>query len=73
MTRSTFLGEFEQLVLLALARLGDEAYGVAIRGEIERRVSFLNDVTVRRRVTLGSDDSWMTQTETLPPAKKTRY
>ena len=30
------LGEFEQLVLLALLRLGDEAYGVAIREEIER-------------------------------------
>jgi PadR family transcriptional regulator, regulatory protein PadR len=26
-----YLGEFEQLVLLALARLGDDAYGVTIR------------------------------------------
>jgi PadR family transcriptional regulator PadR len=26
-----YLGELEQLVLLALARLGDEAYGVTIR------------------------------------------
>lgn len=31
------LGEFEQLVLLALMRLGPEAYGVAIRDEIEKR------------------------------------
>ena len=31
------LGEFEQLVLLALMRLGSEAYGVAIRDEIERQ------------------------------------
>jgi len=31
------LGEFEQLVLLALVRLRDNAYGVTIRGEIERR------------------------------------
>jgi DNA-binding PadR family transcriptional regulator len=30
------LGEFEQLVLLALVRLGAEAYGVSIRDEIER-------------------------------------
>ena len=37
MTRSTFLGPFEQLVLLALARLGDDGYGVAVRGEISRR------------------------------------
>ena len=32
----TFLGEFEQLLLLALLRLGDEAYGVRIRQAIER-------------------------------------
>ena len=30
-------GEFEQLVLLALMRVGSEAYGVAIRDEIERQ------------------------------------
>jgi len=29
------LGNFEQLVLLALLRLGDRAYGVSIRREIE--------------------------------------
>jgi len=31
------LGEFEILVLAALYRLGDEAYGVSIREEIESR------------------------------------
>ncbi|MGH9794496.1 MAG: PadR family transcriptional regulator [Candidatus Acidiferrales bacterium] len=31
------LGEFEQLVLLALVRLRDNAYGVTIRREIEHR------------------------------------
>jgi DNA-binding PadR family transcriptional regulator len=31
------LGEFEQLVLFALLRLGDEAYGAMIRREIETR------------------------------------
>lgn len=31
------LGELELLVMLALARLGDDAYGVAIRQEIEGR------------------------------------
>ena len=40
------LGEFEQLVLLALMRLGDDAYGVAIREEIEREAG--------RDVTLGA-------------------
>jgi DNA-binding PadR family transcriptional regulator len=33
---SLYLGEFEQLVLLATLRVGDEAYAVPIRREIER-------------------------------------
>ena len=32
-----FLGEFEQIVLLALIRLGDGAYGVPVRRDIEER------------------------------------
>jgi DNA-binding PadR family transcriptional regulator len=35
MTRA--LGEFEQMILLALVRLGDDAYGVTIKEEIERQ------------------------------------
>jgi DNA-binding PadR family transcriptional regulator len=31
------LGELEQLVLLALLRLGDEGYGIAVQREIEER------------------------------------
>lgn len=31
------LGDFEQLVLLAVVRLGDDAYGATIRREIEAR------------------------------------
>ncbi len=31
------LGEFEQLILLGLLRLGDEAYGAAIKREIEEK------------------------------------
>ncbi|HZS46967.1 MAG TPA: helix-turn-helix transcriptional regulator [Blastocatellia bacterium] len=34
---SESLGEFEQLILFALLRLGDNAYGVTIRQEIENR------------------------------------
>lgn len=37
MPRGEYLGEFEQLVLLAVARLGSEAYGIAILEEILRR------------------------------------
>src|ERR1700730_17403938 len=31
------LGEFEQIVLLAVLRLGNDAYGVPVRREIEER------------------------------------
>jgi DNA-binding PadR family transcriptional regulator len=37
MARIDTLGEFEQAVLLAIAHLDDEAYGVTIRREIEAR------------------------------------
>ncbi len=37
MPKGDALGGFEQLVLLALARLGDDAYGVSIRREISER------------------------------------
>jgi DNA-binding PadR family transcriptional regulator len=32
-----FLAEFELYVMLAIAQLGEEAYGAAVRQEIERR------------------------------------
>jgi DNA-binding PadR family transcriptional regulator len=37
MPRGSHLGELEQIVLLAVLRLGDDAYGVPIGIEIERR------------------------------------
>ena len=37
MSAREYPGEFEQVVLLTVARLGDDAYGVAIRQEIEDR------------------------------------
>jgi PadR family transcriptional regulator PadR len=41
-----YLGELEQIVLLAVVRLADDAYGVPIRREIEKRVD--------RKVTVGA-------------------
>ena len=41
-----YLGEFEQLVLLAVVRLAEGAYGVPIRREIEKRTD--------RKVTVGA-------------------
>jgi PadR family transcriptional regulator len=46
MGRSGYLGEFEQIVLLAIVRLGDEAYGMRIRAEIEARAG--------RKATIGA-------------------
>ncbi|HTS31451.1 MAG TPA: helix-turn-helix transcriptional regulator [Bryobacteraceae bacterium] len=43
---ASYLGEFEQVVLLAVLRLGDDAYGVPIRKEIEKRAG--------RHVTVGA-------------------
>jgi DNA-binding PadR family transcriptional regulator len=34
----TYLGEFEQIVLLAILRLGESAYAIPIRQEIEDRM-----------------------------------
>ncbi|MEO5925075.1 MAG: helix-turn-helix transcriptional regulator [Bryobacteraceae bacterium] len=39
MSTQVTLGEFEQLVLLAILRLGDNAYGVTIRHEITKRTN----------------------------------
>lgn len=41
-----YLGEFEQIVLLAVLRVGDEAYGIPIRLEIEKRTG--------RQVSIGA-------------------
>ena len=41
-----YLGEFEHIVLLALLRLEDEAYGVTVRQEIQSRI--------RREVSIGA-------------------
>ena len=37
MNKTTYLGELEQMVLLAILRLGDDAYGMSIREEMEAR------------------------------------
>jgi PadR family transcriptional regulator PadR len=37
MSKGQYLGEFEQVVLLALLRLKDNAYGVTVRQEIQGR------------------------------------
>lgn len=46
MGREGYLGEFEQMLLLAALRLGEEAYGAAMSAELE--------ATVGRRVSRGA-------------------
>jgi DNA-binding PadR family transcriptional regulator len=46
MPKGHYLGDFEQLVLLALIRLGPRAYGMTVRRELEE--------TADRRVSLGA-------------------
>ena len=46
MGKGQFLGEFEQVVLLAIARLKGNGYGAVIRHEVEHRA--------RRPVTVGA-------------------
>lgn len=58
------LGEFEQMVLLAIARLEGEAYGVPIVEEIERRTGrsvarAAVYITLRRLEEKGLVSSWM--------------
>jgi len=46
MPKGDYLGEFEQIVLIALLRLGRRAYGMAVRREIEERTG--------RQVSIGA-------------------
>ena len=55
MTRPELAGAFEQLVLLALVRLGDRAYGMTVRQEIERRTA--------QEVSLGAVYATLTRLE----------
>ena len=46
MSKGDYLGEFEQLVLLALIRMGREGYGMTVRRELQS--------TSGRNVAIGS-------------------
>lgn len=50
-----YIGEFEELVLLTVASLGDDAYGVAIKEEIEKRTD--------RSISIGALHSTITRLE----------
>ena len=56
MSGRDFLGEFEHIVVLALLRLEDRAYGVTVRQEIEFRT--------RREVSIGAVYATLERLET---------
>jgi PadR family transcriptional regulator PadR len=60
------LGEFEQMVLLAILHLGDDVYGVPIVDEIQRRTGRTVApaavyITLRRLEQKGLLTSWMSE------------
>ena len=55
MAKGDFVGEFELYVMLALAHLGDDAYGVTMRREIEARTG--------RTVAIGAVYATLTRLE----------
>ena len=64
MTKGAYLGEFERIVLLAMIRRGDGAYGNQIRTEIERVTDRSTSVgavhaTLGRLERKGLVSSWM--------------
>jgi PadR family transcriptional regulator len=56
MSGRDYLGEFEHIVVLALVRLQDKAYGVTVRQEIELRT--------RREVSIGAVYATLDRLET---------
>lgn len=76
MTREA-LGEFEQLVLLAILHLGEDVYGVPIVDEIERRTGrqvapAAVYITLRRLEQKGLLSSWMSAPTTERGGKARR-
>jgi PadR family transcriptional regulator, regulatory protein PadR len=72
------LGEFEQIVLLAIAHLRTESYGIPIVEEIERRTGrsvarAAVYVTLRRLEDKGFISSWLSEPTPERGGKSRRY
>lgn len=73
-----YLGEFEELVLLTVAFLGDEAYGVSIQQDIETRCKRTISIgalhsTITRLEEKGYLKSWMGGATTQRGGRRKRY
>jgi PadR family transcriptional regulator PadR len=75
---TTPLGEFEQLVLIAVVRLGEDAYGATIRREIEsntaRRLSISAVYTTLERLEQkGCVRSWIGEPTAQRGGRRRKY
>jgi PadR family transcriptional regulator PadR len=73
-----YLGEFEQVVLLALLRLGDTGYGLTIRREIQQRIGRTTSLgalysTLNRLEAKGFVSSWLADPTPQRGGKAKRY
>jgi len=78
MPKGEFLGEFELYVLAAIEVLGDDAYGVPVRQEIERRAQREASmgavyVTVERLAAKGYLTFRMSDPEPVPGGRSRKY
>lgn len=73
-----FIGEFEELVLLTIASLGNAAYGVLIKEEIEKRANRSISIgalhsTITRLEEKGMIRSWLGQPTEERGGRRKRY
>jgi PadR family transcriptional regulator PadR len=78
MTQHETLGGFQQLVMLAILRLGDEAYGARMQRELDetagRSVSISTVyVTMERLERKGLVESWLADPTPVRGGKSKRY
>jgi PadR family transcriptional regulator, regulatory protein PadR len=73
-----YIGEFEELVLLTIASLGKEAYGVGIKEDIEKRSDRTISVgalhsTITRLEEKGMIKSWLGEPTQERGGRRKRY
>ena len=78
MAKGKYLGEFEQLVMLAVLRLGNEAYGMTVRRELEAtalRLVTIGSVygTLERLEEKGLMSSWRGEPDAVQGGRSRRY
>lgn len=73
-----YIGEFEELVLLTIASLGEEAYGVTVKGDIEKRSDRCISIgalhsTITRLEEKGYIKSWLGEPTQERGGRRKRY